>query len=66
MTEPAFDIAAAPLKAKLSAADAHPRSTEAGMRSVHSRVERTSSELQGDGIRAGLFLQDIGRMPSCT
>jgi hypothetical protein len=52
----------AQLKAMLSAADAHPTSVEAGVRSVHSRVESTASELQSDGIRAGLFLQDIGRM----
>jgi hypothetical protein len=52
----------AQLKAMLAAADAQPTSVEAGMRSVHSRVEKASSELQSDGFRAGLFLQDIGRM----
>ena len=52
----------AQLKAMLATADAHPDSVEAGVRSVHSRVESTSNELQSDGIRAGLFLQDIGRM----
>jgi uncharacterized small protein (DUF1192 family) len=50
------------LKAMLADADAHPPAVEAGMRSVHSQVERTSTELQADGVRAGLFLQDIARM----
>jgi len=50
------------LKAMLAQADAHPPSVEAGMRSVHSQVERASSELQSDGVRAGMILQDIGRM----
>ena len=46
----------------LSNADAHPPEVEAGMRSVHSQMERASTELQSDGVRAGLILQDIGRM----
>ncbi len=50
------------LKALLADAAAHPPSVEAGMRSVHSQVDRASTELQADGVRAGLFLQDIGRM----
>ena len=50
------------LKAMLADADAHPPAVEAGMRSVHTQVERASTELQSDGVRAGLFLQDIGRM----
>ena len=35
---------------------------EAGMRSVHSLVDRASAELQRDGVKAGMFLQDLGRM----
>jgi hypothetical protein len=50
------------LRAMLAEADAHSPAVEAGMRSVHSKVDSTSSELQSDGVRAGLFLQDIGRM----
>jgi hypothetical protein len=50
------------LKAMLADAEAHPPAVEAGMRSVHSQVGRASDELQRDGVRAGLFLQDIGRM----
>lgn len=50
------------LKALLASADAHPPAVEAGMRSVHSQVERASTELQADGVRAGMILQDIGRM----
>lgn len=50
------------LKAMLAQADAHPPAVEAGMRSVHSQVEKASTELQSDGVRAGMILQDIGRM----
>ena len=50
------------LKAMLANADVHPPAVEAGMRSVHGQVERASTELQADGVRAGMFLQDIGRM----
>ena len=52
----------AQLKALLGQADAHPPTVEAGMRSVHTKVESAATELQSDGVRAGLFLQDIGRM----
>lgn len=52
----------AQLKALLADADAHPPAVEAGMRSVHSLVDRTAKELQSDGVRAGMFLQDVGRM----
>ena len=50
------------LKAMLANADAHPPAVEAGMRSVHAQVTKASTELQSDGVRAGLILQDIGRM----
>lgn len=50
------------LKALLATADVHPPAIEAGMRSVHTQVESASTELQADGVRAGMILQDIGRM----
>ena len=50
------------LKTLLDGADAPPPAVEAGMRSVHSHVERASAELQRDGVKAGMFLQDLGRM----
>ena len=50
------------LKTMLANAEPHPPSLEAGMRSVHSLVDRAAAELQRDGVRAGLFLQDVGRM----
>src|SRR5437868_1779781 len=42
------------LKALLASADADPPALEAGMRSVHAQVERASTELQADGVRAGM------------
>jgi len=42
--------------------DAHPPVIEDKMRSVHSLFGRATSELQADGIRAGIFLREIGRM----
>lgn len=50
------------LKAMLGEADAHPPVIEDKMRSVHSLFGRATSELQADGIRAGIFLREIGRM----
>ena len=50
------------LRTMLADSDAPAPAVEAGMRSVHSQVERASTELQSDGVRAGMFLQDIGRM----
>ena len=50
------------LKAMLANADAQAPAVEAGMRSVHAQVTKASTELQSDGVRAGLILQDIGRM----
>ena len=50
------------LKAMLAHTDAAPPAVEAGMRSVHSLVDRASAELQRDGVKAGMFLQDLGRM----
>ena len=50
------------LKAMLADTEATPPAVEAGMRSVHSLVDRASAELQRDGVKAGMFLQDLGRM----
>ncbi len=50
------------LKAMLGEADTHPPVIEDKMRSVHSLFGRATSELQADGIRAGMFLREIGRM----
>ena len=50
------------LKAMLDETDAHPPVIEDKMRSVHSLFGRATSELQADGIRAGIFLREIGRM----
>ncbi len=52
----------AQLRALLADADAHPPAVQAGLRSVHSQFDRAAAELESDGVRAGLFLQDIGRM----
>ncbi|MBI2316781.1 MAG: hypothetical protein HYU75_07160 [Betaproteobacteria bacterium] len=50
------------LKAMLEAADAHSRVVEGKMRSVHALFDRAAAELQADGIRAGAFVREIGRM----
>jgi len=50
------------LKTMLAESDAPAPKVEAGMRSVHSLVDRASAELQRDGVKAGMFLQDLGRM----
>lgn len=50
------------LKAMLSEADAHSHVVEGKMRSVYTLFDRATAELQADGIRAGVFLREIGRM----
>lgn len=50
------------LKAMLDAADAHSPVVEGKMRSVHALFDRAAAELQADGIRAGSFVREIGRM----
>lgn len=50
------------LKAMLSEAEAHSDVVEGKMRSVYTLFDRATAELQADGIRAGVFLREIGRM----
>jgi hypothetical protein len=50
------------LKALLGRADAHLPLIEDRMKSVHGLFDRTAVELRADGIRAGIFLSEIGRM----
>ena len=50
------------LKAMLDRADAHLPMIEDRMRSVHASFDRAAVELRADGIRAGIFLREIGRM----
>ena len=41
---------------------AEPPELEVKMKSVPGMFERASTELQADGVRAGMFLSAIGRM----
>ena len=41
---------------------AEPPELEDKMKSVHGMFERARTELQADGVRAGMFLSAIGRM----
>ena len=50
------------LKAMLERADAQPAAVQDSMRSVHGLFDRAAEELRADGIRAGRFLSEIGRM----
>jgi hypothetical protein len=50
------------LKAMLERPDAQPDAVQDGMKSVHGLFDRAAEELRADGIRAGQFLGDIGRM----
>jgi hypothetical protein len=50
------------LKAMLGRADAHLPLIEDRMKSVHGLFERAAVELRADGVRAGIFLSEIGRM----
>jgi hypothetical protein len=50
------------LKAMLERPDAQPAEVEGGMKSVHGLFDRAAEELRADGIRAGQFLGEIGRM----
>ena len=50
------------LKAMLERPDAQPAAVQDGMKSVHGLFDRAAEELRADGIRAGQFLGDIGRM----
>jgi hypothetical protein len=50
------------LKAILDRPDAPPDMVADRMKSVHGLFDRTSAELRADGVRAGLFMSEIGRM----
>jgi len=52
----------AALKAMLDGPDAPPQQVRERMMSVHSLFDRAAAELRADGVRAGMFLEDIGRM----
>lgn len=50
------------LRAMLGRDDAHVPMIEDKMKSVHGLFDRAAVELRADGIRAGIFLSEIGRM----
>ena len=50
------------LKAMLERADAQPADIEDSMKAVHGMFEQATAELRADGIRAGMFVREIGRM----
>jgi hypothetical protein len=50
------------LKAMLERPDAPPSMVEDRMKSVHGLFDRAAAELRADGIRAGMFVNEIGRM----
>ena len=50
------------LKAMLDRPDAQPAMVEDSMKSVHGLFDQAAAELRADGIRAGMFMKEIGRM----
>jgi DNA repair exonuclease SbcCD ATPase subunit len=50
------------LRAMLNEAEAHLSNIEERMKSVHGTFDRLGMELRADGIRAGVFLSEIGRI----
>jgi len=50
------------LKSMLESPDAQPAALQDSMKSVHGLFDRAADELRADGIRAGQFLGEIGRM----
>jgi hypothetical protein len=50
------------LKAMLERPDAQPAVVRDSMKTVHGSFDRAAEELRADGIRAGQFLSEIGRM----
>jgi hypothetical protein len=52
----------AALKAMLERPDAQASEVQDGMKSVHGLFDRATEELRADGIRAGMFMSEIGRM----
>ena len=52
----------AALKAMLDRPDPQAAEVRDSMKSVHGLFDRAADELRADGIRAGQFLSEIGRM----
>lgn len=50
------------LKALLEHPDPQPAVVQESMKSVHGLFDRAAEELRADGIRAGMFVTEIGRM----
>ncbi len=50
------------LKALLESPDAQPEIIEGRMKTVHGLFDAAGAELRADGVRAGVFLREIGRM----
>jgi len=50
------------LKSMLDRPGAPPALVEDRMKSVHALFDRAAAELRADGIRASMFLKEIGRM----
>jgi hypothetical protein len=50
------------LKAMLDRPDAQPDMVEDGLKSIHGLFDGAAAELRADGIRAGMFVSEIGRM----
>ena len=50
------------LKRMLGDADVHLPQVEDKMKSVHGLFDRAAAELRADGVRAGMFLSEIGRI----
>jgi len=50
------------LKAMLERPEVSPAQVQDRMKSVHGLFERATAELRADGMRAGVFLKEIGRM----
>ena len=50
------------LKGMLENSDAQESTVKAGLKTVHGLFDRAAEELRADGIRAGQFLGEIGRM----
>ena len=50
------------LKAMLERPNAQPAVVEDRMKSVHGMFDQAATELRADGIRAGVFASEIGRM----
>jgi DNA repair exonuclease SbcCD ATPase subunit len=50
------------LRSMLNEGEAHLPKIEERMNSVHGTFDRLGTELRADGIRAGVFLSEIGRI----